>query len=230
MTTLTRLYINPRKRGSRILLTNPQAMHAAVRAVFPPDIDESEARVLWRIDQRQHEHVLYIVGPELPDATHLMEQAGWDTRPAQSASYDRMLNSLMVGQRWHFELVANPVKSVAGKRGTRGKIMPHVTPDQQLQWLVDRSEAAGFRLWEIPVEGEEALLKDTVVIERNNLSFYRKVGEDGKKKGRVSIRTARFSGNLEVTDVDKLRHTLTQGIGRSRAYGCGLLTLARPVS
>ena len=127
MTTLTRLYINPRKRGSRILLTNPQAMHAAVRAVFPPDIDESEARVLWRIDQRQHEHVLYIVGPELPDATHLMEQAGWDTRPAQSASYDRMLNSLMVGQRWHFELVANPVKSVAGKRGTRGKIMPHVT-------------------------------------------------------------------------------------------------------
>lgn len=230
MTTLTRMYLNPQKRAARKLLTNPQAMHAAVRAAFPPDIAQDEARVLWRMDDRRHEHVLYIVGPEKPDATHLMEQAGWDTRPAQSADYTRLLDSLMVGQRWRFELVANPVKSEAGKRGTRGTVKPHVTPKQQLDWLVQRSPGAGFQIPQLDSDSTEDPLFDATVIGRENLRFFRKTEQDGLGKGRVSLRTARFSGYLEVTDGDKLRHTLTQGIGRARAYGCGLLTLAKPVN
>lgn len=230
MTTLTRMYLNPQKREARKLLTNPQAMHAAVRAAFPPDISEEEARVLWRMDTSGHEHVLYIVGPEKPETTHLVEQAGWDTRPAQTADYGRLLDSLMVGQRWRFELVANPVKSEARKRGTRGKVMAHVTPEQQLGWLAQRSAGAGFHLPLLSAEETEDKVFDAAVIGRNNLSFFRKVEPDGKKRGRVSMRTARFSGHLEVTDVEKLRHTLTQGIGRARAYGCGLLTLAKPVN
>lgn len=228
MTTMTRLFLNPQKRGGRKLLSNPQAMHAAVRAAFPPDIDEGQTRVLWRTDHRAHEHVLYIVGPEKPDATHLVEQAGWDTRPAQTADYARLLNSLMLGQRWRFELVANPVKSVAGERGTRGKVVPHVTAEQQLEWLRYRSEGAGFQLQSVPVEEGETELLDAAVIGRENLSFHRGSGSSAQKQKRVSLRTARFTGNLEVTDVDQLRQTLTQGIGRGRAYGCGLLTLARP--
>lgn len=227
MTSLTRIYLNPQKRGGRKLLTNPQAMHAAVRAAFPPDLDEEDARVLWRVDQRENTHTLYIVGPEVPDATHIVEQAGWDTRPPQTADYTRMLDSLMLGQRWHFELVANPVKSVAGKRGTRGKTVPHVTPEQQLEWLHTRQEAAGFRLSSSDSEQAPSEQLDAAVIGRRDVRFSRNSGGSGKKGGRVTIRTARFSGNLEVTDVDKLRRTLVHGIGKSRAYGCGLLTLAR---
>lgn len=226
MTTLSRLYLNPQKREARKLLTNPQAMHAAVRAAFPPDIDEKDARVLWRLDRKNHEQTLYIVGPETPDAGHLVEQAGWDTRPTQTADYSRLLGSLMIGQRWRFELVANPVKSIAGEHGTRGRIVPHVTPEQQLTWLKERSGTAGFQVWPVPTE--ETGLLDVAVVGRDNLTFFRNVEASGKKRGRVSLRTARFRGHLEVTDVDKLRHTLTQGIGRARAYGCGLLTLARP--
>lgn len=227
MTTLSRMYLNPQKRQARKLMSNPQAMHAAVRAAFPPDIDETEARVLWRLDRRNHEHTLYIVGPETPDAGHLVEQAGWDTRPPQTADYSRLLSSLMVGQNWRFEIVANPVKNIAGERGTRGKVVPHVTPEQQLSWLAERSGVAGFRLRTLP-NAEETALLDAAVIGRDNLSFFRNVEPSGKKRGRVSLRTARFRGHLEVTDVDKLRHTLTHGMGRARAYGCGLLTLARP--
>lgn len=98
MSTLTKLYLNPLKRGAAKLLANPQAMHAAVRGAFPPDIDESQSRVLWRVDHREHEHVLYIVGPEKPDAQHIVEQAGWGTRPAQSADYSRFWNRLSMGK------------------------------------------------------------------------------------------------------------------------------------
>ena len=135
MSTLTRIYLNPRKRGGRKLLTNPEAMHAAVRSAFPPDIDASSARVLWRADSQGDEHILYIVGPEKPDALHIVEQAGWDTRPPQSADYQRFQDALVKGQKWRFALEANPVSSKAGDRGTRGKIVAHVTAEQQLAWL-----------------------------------------------------------------------------------------------
>ena len=213
MSTFTRIYLNPRKRGGRKLLTNPEAMHAAVRAAFPPDIDTRDSRVLWRTDSQGDEHVLYIVGPETPDATHIVEQAGWDTRPPQSADYGRLQDSLMKGQQWAFELVANPVSSKAGARGTRGKVVAHVTAEQQIAWLTQRAEAAGF-----------TVLDDARVVGRERLSFSK--GPEAKSR-RISVSTARFSGTLEVTDVDALRSTLTQGIGRARAYGCGLLTLAR---
>lgn len=213
MSTLTRLYLNPRKRGARKLLTNPEAMHAAVRSAFPPDIDTSGARVLWRVDSQGDEHTLYIVGPEKPDALHIVEQAGWDTRPPQSADYGRFQDSLVNGQHWRFGLVANPVSAKAGERGTRGKIVAHVTAEQQLAWLTSRGEAAGFRL-----------LDDATVVGRERLSFQQ---VKGSTKRRISISTARFAGTLEVTNAEALRTTLNQGIGRARAYGCGLLTLAR---
>ena len=226
MTTLTRMYLNAHKRQGRKLLSNPQVMHAAVRAAFPPDVDESATRVLWRVDQRQHEHVLYIVGPEEPDTGHLIEQAGWHTRPSQSLDYSRLLTSITLGQHWRFELVANPVKSLAGPRGTRGKVVPHVTPQQQLMWLQERSASAGFRLPGLQADAERGAVGSADVIRRDNLSFVK--NESNARSSKVSLRTARFSGILEVTDRELLRRSLTQGIGRARAYGCGLLTMAKP--
>ena len=61
-------------------------------------------------------------------------------------------------------------------------------------------------------------------MERKALDFRK-----GDNRRRVHIATARYRGTLEVTDPDKLRATLVDGIGRARGYGCGLLTLARPV-
>lgn len=211
MNTMTRILLNPAKRQGRRLLTDPQAMHAAVRAAFPPDIDESSSRVLWRVDSRGHEHVLYIVGPEKPDALHIVEQAGWETRPPQTADYSRLLGSLTRGQRWRFGLVANPVTSShAGvAHGSRGRVVPHVTADQQLAWLKKRSEAAGFLLDD-----------DVAVTKRDTLRFRR-------SRAQVVVSVARFEGTLEVGDPEALRQTLVSGIGKARAYGCGLLTLAR---
>lgn len=224
MTVFTRVLINPRTKGGAKLLTNPQAMHAAVRAAFPPDLDESSGRVLWRVDKHEHEHVLYIVGPEKPTTRHIVEQAGWETRPGESADYSRLLGSLMKGQRWRFELVANPTYSEPAP-GKRGKVKAHVSASHQLEWLYSRAETAGFAL--APREQQDSgWSPDDVpaVLERATEHFYR----GGSEKGRpVRIAKARFAGALEVTDAEVLKRTLVHGIGRARAYGCGLLTLAK---
>lgn len=230
MSTLTRISINPARRNGRKLLTNPQAMHAAVRASFPPDIAEGDGRVLWRVDPQDHESVLYIVGPEKPTGALIVEQAGWDSRPAQSADYDRFLSSLMKGQRWHFEIVGNPTYSVPN--GKRGKIKAHVSVRHQLDWLYKQADRAGFalapRIDDECTDEERARWSNSdapMVMERWT-DVFGKGNESRNTRNQVRIAKARFSGTLEVTDAEALRHALTYGIGRARAYGCGLITLA----
>ncbi|UYG17503.1 type I-E CRISPR-associated protein Cas6/Cse3/CasE [Brachybacterium huguangmaarense] len=229
MTTFTRILLNPQKRGGRRLLSNPQAMHAAVRASFPPDLDESTSRILWRVDHDGHEHTLYIVGPEEPDRSVIVDQAGWAARPGETADYDPLLDGLRLGHERRFRLTANPVRSLAAQGQKRGKIVPHVTPAQQVQWLVGKASAHGFEVRMTPATdtgAPDTALPDVIVDRRENLSFTRR-DKTSPRTGTVTLRTARFDGSLRITDVEAFRRTLTHGIGRGRAYGCGLLTIAR---
>lgn len=231
MITFSSIPLNPHKRGGRRLLSNPQAMHAAVRACFPPDLDERGARVLWRVDRSGEAFTLYIVGPEAPDLDVVGDQAGWPSRPGRTADYGPLLDSLRPGLERSFRLTANPVRSLPAAGGRRGKVVPHVTVTQQQEWLASKAEACGFELRAIAASGEGSgpELPDLAVTRREDLSFSRRA-EKGRSSGAVTLRTATFDGSLRVTDVDALRHALTQGIGRARAYGCGLLTLARAAS
>ncbi|MCC7366301.1 MAG: type I-E CRISPR-associated protein Cas6/Cse3/CasE [Dehalococcoidia bacterium] len=54
---------------------------------------------------------------------------------------------------------------------------------------------------------------------------------EGRKPGwapdrRMTLGTALFEGVLEVTDGDRLRAAIAEGIGPGKAFGCGLLSLA----
>lgn len=217
MTTFTRIMLNQYRREARKFLTNPHAMHAAVAKAFPPDTDVTHGRILWRLDKNGHEDTLYIVGPEQPTADHIVDQAGWETRPPQVASYDAFLARLMKGQQWGFELVANPTFSEPQPGGKRGKVRAHVSATHQLDWLIKRSESCGFSL----LQDNEPTAR---VVERKVLSFQR--DPNSNRKNNVRIHTARFKGSLTVIDPELLRNTLKNGIGRGRGYGCGLLTLA----
>ncbi|MFQ6485744.1 type I-E CRISPR-associated protein Cas6/Cse3/CasE [Brachybacterium epidermidis] len=218
MSTLSRIPINPQLRQGRRMLTNAQVMHAAVLSCFPPDISTDTARVLWRIDQGENAFTLYITGPEAPDLRVIVEQAGWSTRPGQTTDYRPFLDRITAGQEWRFRLSANPVKSIPGAAGSRGRVVPHVTRAHQAEWLTQRSGKHGFEILRHPEENAEAMI---AVTRTEDLRF-----ERAGATRPVSIRRAQFDGGLRVTDAELLRRALQQGIGRSRAYGCGLLTLA----
>lgn len=212
---LTRMPLNSVRRGCKFLLASPQAMHAAVLSAFPPgtDVDGTRGRVLWRVDS-QHPHVyLYIVSPEQPDLTHLVEQAGWPSVSSwETVPYGARLARLETGDVMAFRLTANPVKQSRDPE-LLGKRLPHVTVAQQRDWLVERSEAHGFRI-PVGLDGEASVL----VSKRNRHEFRR---GDGK----VTLVTAQFDGHLEISDADIFRRTLTHGLGRAKGYGCGLLTV-----
>ncbi|MFD7161750.1 type I-E CRISPR-associated protein Cas6/Cse3/CasE [Kribbella sp. NPDC059898] len=215
---LTRMALNDVRRGTKKLLASPQAMHAAVLAGFADPRPTTEGRVLWRLDTTAGRRpVMYVVSPHKPDFTHLVEQAGWPTTETwQTRPYDALLERLEVGQRWQFRLTANPVHSVLDEGRKRGKPMAHVTVKQQEQWLIDRTERLGFRL--VPSTASGSPEPDLAVLDRSVRRFSR-------QHSSVTIAMTTFQGHLEVAEPYRLREAMTHGIGRAKAYGCGLLTI-----
>lgn len=221
---LTKMPLNPRRRAARSLLSSPQALHAAVLAGFSDPSPNDEGRVLWRLDTYdQHRVVLFTASPGKPDFTHLVEQVGWPTTEAwDTRPYDGLLESLRLGQQWQFRLAGNTVHSGRRESWSDTKPIGHVTVDQQQRWLLDRAQRCGFRIAETTA-GVEEPVPDCRVVERGTRRFNR-------QGARVTITTATFEGRLEITDVSAFRHSLTFGIGRAKAYGCGLLTIAKPAA
>ena len=239
---LTRFRFNTHRPGARKLLSSPQATHAAVMGGFPgllpghPGGDPGQPRVLWRVDRNAKAEVyLYVVSPDRPELTHLVEQAGWpraDDSPGwQTHDYGGFLSRLEAGQTWAFRLTANPVHSIRRKDGEPTKLTAHVTPRHQAGWLLKRQEQCGFEVVRgtdldpaLPsVDGYELLVHD-----RNSTGFDKPDPRPDKrgKRMRVPVVTATFDGRLTVTDPEALRRSLRAGIGRAKAYGCGLMTLA----
>ncbi|WP_331733949.1 type I-E CRISPR-associated protein Cas6/Cse3/CasE (plasmid) [Streptomyces sp. NBC_01220] len=249
---LTRFRLNTARPGARRLLASPQALHAAVMASFPqllPTTDTpSGPRVLWRLDNNARAEVLlFIVSPGLPDLTHLVEQAGWpaaalnpETPGWHSRAYTPFLDSLTAGGTWAFRLTANPVHHIRRKDGEPTKPTAHITPTHQLGWLLkpERQERAGFHINEKP--HDQRLLpagtthhqhphhgdRYTLTVRDERTLSFAKNRDTRSPRNQVKVVTVTYDGHLTVTDPHALRRTLTEGIGRAKAYGCGLMTLA----
>jgi len=240
MTYLSRIWLNPLRRQSQALLASPEKMHAAVLGgLSRQPITE---RVLWRLeDGTPHRAELLVLTESTPSWEHLIEQAGWihaDEPQALVRDYQPLLDRLETGREFRFRLRANPVSAthtpsnpsvaqkerLAGPR-PRGVRVPHRTAAHQLTWLTDRIERWGFRLLTTP-DGDPALR----LTARERLTFHKKAeatpGEADARARRVVLSTATYDGAVEVIDPAQALHTLTQGVGPGKAYGCGLLTLA----
>ncbi|MCX4756840.1 type I-E CRISPR-associated protein Cas6/Cse3/CasE [Kitasatospora purpeofusca] len=238
---LTRFRVNTARDGARRLLSSPQLLHGAVMASFaeppssiPSAIPSAAAgsvpRVLWRIDHNSRSEVLlYLVGPQRPDLTHLVEQAGWPTTGGwQTFDYGAFLAGIAAGSTFAFRLTANPVHSIRRKPDEPTKRTAHLTQRHQAAWLLNQQQRSGFTVVEkapdrrLLPEGDE---HELVVHRQHAVSFGK---NDRVKAGRhrVTLVTATYDGRLRVTDPDALRRTLTAGLGKAKAYGCGLMTLA----
>ncbi|MGW5122358.1 type I-E CRISPR-associated protein Cas6/Cse3/CasE [Streptomyces noursei] len=229
---LTRFRLNTARMGARRLITSPQSMHAAVMASFAqkPDHQGDGPRVLWRLDQQSRSEVLlYIVSPDRPDLTHLVEQAGWPTTGSwQTKPYGPFLARLAADDTWAFRLTANPVHSIRRNDAEPTKRTAHATPRHQLDWLLKRQVDAGFEIVEKAErrpDGLEGAWHEVVVHNRSDLAFSKR-NESDARVHKVTLTRVTFDGRLRVLDPDAFRRTLTLGLGKAKAYGCGLMTLA----
>ena len=118
----------------------------------------------------------------------------------------------MEGQAWRFRLTANPTYRRAEDGGRPGKVLGHVTASQQVEWLLERADGAGFA---VPQYEGEPLVN---VIGREVKAFQR-------GSSRVTLATATFQGHLEVTDAEALRRATPRGVHDGRPGGRGNATV-----
>jgi CRISPR system Cascade subunit CasE len=197
-------------------------LHAAIYDAMPSQpvpVNPGEPRPLWRLDLGDARRpILHVVSPEKPALDPLANEAGQsvDGRIYEVRDYAPLLGNLQVGQIYGFRLAANPVHRVRRGENEATKRLGHVTVDQQVRWLIDRTNRYGFEM--LP---GTAGVPDVATVSRRRVTFRR-------EQDTVTLDVADFAGHLRVIDVELLRKGLVSGIGHGRAYGCGLMTLAAP--
>lgn len=197
---LSKLVLNPRSKQALREVDDPYQMHRTLSKAFGNML--SEARLLFRVERSEHQdpHVI---------AQSLVEP-DWSALPvgyanATSKTFDLKLEK---GRVLRFRLLAR-----ASKRDPRTRKRVTVRGDEAVKiWLERKAQHAGFEIRTLKIN--ETRWHDTKRIERL---------PNGNPK---PLQAVQFDGVLVVTDPDKLRQAVRNGIGPQKAYGFGLLSLA----
>lgn len=205
---LTRLFVDHTKRATMKAMACPAHFHGAIESAFRGE----RQHPLWRVDTLGQRHCLLILSAEIPDLTSVQAQFGFDNFPQETKDYAALLNRVVPDSRWQFRLTANPTYSKPNASG-RGTVCAHITPEHQMQWLIKQGQKNGF-----------AVLEEASCVSASRWMQFHK-GNDGNR--RVTHLAVTYDGILQVTDPAKFIEALTNGIGRSKAYGLGLMTLVR---
>ncbi|MBB5801241.1 CRISPR system Cascade subunit CasE [Saccharothrix ecbatanensis] len=216
---LTKLSLNVRSREFRRDFADVHDQHRTVMSAYPDTDGDTPARqahgVLWRLDPTHIGYTAYIQShtePTWADLARDYTTATPEVRPLQP-----VLDAIAPGRKLSFRLLANATQDtrpVELKGKTRR--VAHHKPDDQIAWLIRKGEQHGFV---IPTarDGQPDV---------NPSPVPRMTGR--KDNSTITIDPVRFDGHLIITDHTAFTHALTTGIGRAKAYGCGLLTLAPP--
>lgn len=216
---LTKLTINPRSPIFLRDIADVHDMHRTVMSGYPDSAPTTTYRqthgVLWRIDTLSGRQViLYIQSHTAPEWAHLPE--GLLLRPAEVRTLQPVLDAIKPGKKFSFRLMANPTRCIRPDDGTdRRKRVPLRQPAQHIEWLIAKGEQHGFV---IPASRQGT--PDVSARKSPKL-----IGKRREKRS-ITIEPVRYDGHLIVTDLDHFTKALLAGIGRAKAYGCGLLSLA----
>ncbi len=214
---LTRMQLDVKKRDTMKALALPSMIHGSIESAFSGE----RIRRLWRIDCLNGKWFLMLVSEDQPDLTMAVKQFGITDGSWETKDYRLLLNRIRDGDRWQFRLTANPTVSrmphreeakESEQKKTRGKVYAHQTVEQQEQWLEERASLHGFSLQQ----------GDFRAVHQEWYHFRKK----DQNQGRVSILGVTFEGFLSVTNADLFCKALCEGIGRGKAYGMGMLTVA----
>jgi CRISPR system Cascade subunit CasE len=202
---ISQVYMDKGKRDTARALYNRNILHGAIERCFHGD----RQHPLWRIDDKGDKVVLLVVSCEKPDFTSFVTQFGFVEAEPQTKSYDRFLeNGINQGETLHFHITANPTIKKNGKRIPLNRNSTEIQNYCAYDWIRDRLKNNGAEL----ING--------------NVSAYRKY-KAKKDDNMITFVSADFDGVLRVKDREKFVSALIHGIGHEKAYGCGLLTVAR---
>lgn len=215
MTThwITRIVPDLRHHQARRDLASAVAMHRRIMQLFPQIAGEQPRRefgILFRTDDGPTGPYILMQSRVRPDLAKLPTGYG----NAATKSLSPLLNTLRTGMTVHYRITANPVRK-PGKTAREFYNVKSVVPltgAAAEQWWLQHAEQSGLKVATV-----QSAPLDAAQGKRN---------QPGQNEQRITHARTRFDGTALIQDADLLRRSVTEGIGRGKAYGCGLLSLA----
>jgi CRISPR system Cascade subunit CasE len=209
---LTKLVINPAHPNANQALRDINRMHQIVTAYScPPDFgpaSRAAAGLLYRLEHANTGPHLLIQSATHPDTT--------TTPPGFAHAGTRdltpLLHHLHNDMTVRYRITLNATTSHCAPpqpdgtprpRGTRTSLTGH----DALTWWHSKAPHHGL-------QPHATATADTTKLRGR------------KKTNTITIAATTIEGTAQITDTDALCTTIHTGIGRARAYGCGLLSLA----
>lgn len=231
---LSKLLLNPRSRAIRRDEANPYEMHSSLCYAFqkadeptPADNrDPSEGKTvhkfLWRLEPSTKGASILLVQSET--------EPQWDTFAERNADYfshevetKRLpLEHLTEGQHLRFRLRANPTVTKRHEdRPNKQKRVGLYKPEDLLGYTNDDGEwIPGWLERQAQRSGFDLLAFDVTEVE--HLRFFKHKGGNP-----ITLQSTLFDGYLKINDLEQFKKTLVNGVGKAKALGFGLLSVAR---
>ncbi|WP_150236420.1 type I-E CRISPR-associated protein Cas6/Cse3/CasE [Nocardiopsis quinghaiensis] len=207
---ITRIQPDLRSREARRDLGSAVGMHHRLMSLFPDGAGQEARRtfgVLFRAEDTPGGPQVLLQSNTEPDLSRLPTHYG----TGQTKDLSPLLDALEPGRHVRYRIAANAVRRPG--HTTRAKndvnsVVPLMGAAAD-EWWARQAEASGLTVHSLDSQALDAAR-----------------GE--RKEGRHKIRHARtlFEGTAQINDADLLRERTIAGIGRGKAYGCGLLSLA----
>ena len=189
-------------------MRNPYLIHKALWSLFDNSPDQKRD-YLFRVEKRQYSNGAVLLQSEREPALR------GDDSIALIASkpFSPVFN---VDMHLRFYAVCNPVKTIIdenGRKNAKGEVkkcrVPLVREKEQISWFTNKLQAGA------KVENIEAQKLPPL--------YFRKEKETRSGK----IQPVAFRGAIKIGNPDSFFNIFRSGVGPAKAFGCGLLSLAK---
>lgn len=214
-------------------MLDPQTMHRLVMSGFygwtEPGIADPRAQLgvlhTWSADLCANTITLIVQSRMQPDWSALHQTRALIARPHMTMIDEK----IAAGFRYRFRAIVNPTRQRARPVVEGQPDQPHrrsqrvsdTTPHHARQWFAQRLQPVGE-----PDTGPDGIRRIGATADPDTLAvkilpkLTMLTDHHGMRIGRADIR-----GTLTVTDPNAFTRTLTEGIGKARAYSTGMLLI-----
>lgn len=196
-------------------LSTADKYHGWIEHAFPNDLNSStRIRHLWRLESYHNQNQLLIISKTKPNYQELNKFAIPES--IQTRDYTPLLQSIQQGQILRFHYTGNPFSRTVLNKHNHHYYYKYF---DQARWINQLGKRHGFDLLTTGTayEPRPALrtLRETRIPVYHNKKFFR-------------LYKVNFDGLLRVSNVADFQHALTNGMGREKCFGFGMLTISSP--
>lgn len=186
-------------------VTDAYSLHRVVYSLFDDVRSDAEkaashaSGILYADQGGDFQHRTILLLSDRPPAPHIDGRYGTvRSRP--------IAEDFLAHPRYRFKVIVNPTR----RDSASGKLLPVKGREAVAQWFLQR----GAQSWGFEASPEHLQIDKLQVLQFKD-----------KAQRPVTLAQAHVQGQLIVTDRVQFQHSFSHGIGRGRAFGCGLLQI-----